>query len=364
MAKRVVDVLLPVALDQAYSYRVPDELTLAPGDIVSVQLGARVATGVVWAQNPNPNPRLDNRMKEVEEKLDLPPLKPELRKFIDWVAGYTLTARGTVLRMALRMGEHLGPARERVGVRLAGAAPKRMTAARGRVLAFLADGLARGKSDVAEGAGVSPGVIDGLVDEGSLESLVLPPDPVARAPNSLQPACDRRWRLDLDHEIDGAHVNAQFERRGGDESRKAASLEAIFNLDALLARQRPVVRSCEHFAGQLVDGGRESFGEAAAVDEDQCGSMFANQLDQPRVDCGPDRHAARARRWAALQFRFAKPRHVLDGDLDTQLDGPPHAGIDNRDGPELRDLRSSGRKLVVDLPFGGALSVGESLPTD
>jgi primosomal protein N' (replication factor Y) len=183
MAKRVVDVLLPVALDQAYSYRVPDELTLAPGDIVSVQLGARVATGVVWAQNPNPNPRLDNRMKEVEEKLDLPPLKPELRKFIDWVAGYTLTARGTVLRMALRMGEHLGPARERVGVRLAGAAPKRMTAARGRVLAFLADGLAHGKSDVAEGAGVSPGVIDGLVDEGSLESLVLPPDPVARAPD-------------------------------------------------------------------------------------------------------------------------------------------------------------------------------------
>ena len=183
MARRVVDVLLPVALDQAYSYRVPDELTLAPGDLVSVQLGARVATGVVWAENANPNPRLDNRMKDVEEKLDLPPLKPELRTFIDWVSGYTLTARGTVLRMALRMGEHLGPARERVGVRLAGSAPKRMTATRNRVLAFLADGLARAKSDVAEGAGVSPGVIDGLVDEGTLESLVLPPEPVARSPD-------------------------------------------------------------------------------------------------------------------------------------------------------------------------------------
>ena len=158
MARRVVDVLLPVALDQAYSYRVPEELTLAPGDLVSVPLGARVATGVVWAENASPNPRLDNRMKDVEEKLELPPLKPELRKFIDWVAGYTLTARGTVLRMALRMGEHLGPARERVGVRLAGSAPKRMTAARNRVLALLADGLARAKSDVAEGAGVSPGV--------------------------------------------------------------------------------------------------------------------------------------------------------------------------------------------------------------
>jgi primosomal protein N' (replication factor Y) len=54
MAKRVVDVLVPVALDRAYSYRVPDGLTVAPGDIVSVPLGAREATGVVWAENPKP----------------------------------------------------------------------------------------------------------------------------------------------------------------------------------------------------------------------------------------------------------------------------------------------------------------------
>jgi primosomal protein N' (replication factor Y) (superfamily II helicase) len=180
MAKRVVDVLVPVALDQTYSYRVPDGLELMPGDLVTVPLGPRAATAVVWAENQNPNPRLDNRMKEVE---DLPPLKPELRKFVDWVAGYTLTPRGMVLRMALRMGEHLGPARERVGVRVAGPAPKRMTVARGRVLALLADGLARGKGEAAEAAGVSAGVIDGLVDEGALETLVLPPEPVARAPD-------------------------------------------------------------------------------------------------------------------------------------------------------------------------------------
>src|SRR5499433_1413639 len=183
MAKRVVDVLVPVALDQAYSYGVPEGLELAPGDLVTVPLGARMATAVTWAENPKPNPRLDNRMKDVEAKLDVPPLKPELRKFIDWVSAYTLSPRGTVLRMALRMGEHLGPARERVGVRIAGSAPKRMTAARQRVLALLADGLARGKGDVADDAGVSPGVIDGLVDEGTLETLVLPPDPVARPPD-------------------------------------------------------------------------------------------------------------------------------------------------------------------------------------
>ena len=147
----------------------PAGVELAPGDLVTVPLGARLATGVTWAENRRPNPRLDNRMRDIEAKLDIPPLKPELRNFIDWVSAYTLSPRGSVLRMALRMGEHLGPARERVGVRLAGAAPKRMTPARERVLALLADGLARGKRDLAEEAAVSPGVVDGLVDEGTLE---------------------------------------------------------------------------------------------------------------------------------------------------------------------------------------------------
>ena len=155
MIRRVVDVLVPVALDRAYSYRVPEALELAPGDIVSVPLGAREATAVVWAENPKPNPRLDNRLKDVEEKLELPPLRPELRSFVDWVANYTLASRGMVLRMCLRMGEHLGAERERVGVRLVGPPPQRMTTARQRVLSLLADGMLRSKSDAAREAGVS-----------------------------------------------------------------------------------------------------------------------------------------------------------------------------------------------------------------
>ena len=184
MTARFVDILVPVALDQTYSYRVPAGLELMPGDLVAVPLGARGETmGVVWADNAKPSPRLHNRMKDVADKLDVPPLKPELRKFVDWVADYTLASRGMVLRMALRMGEHLGPERERVGVRLAGPAPKRMTAARARVLALFADGLTRAKGDAAREAGVSAGVIDGLIDEGTLTTVVLPPDPVTEPPD-------------------------------------------------------------------------------------------------------------------------------------------------------------------------------------
>ena len=45
---QIVDVLVPVAVDAAYSLPVPDDLELEAGDLVRVPLGAREATGVVW----------------------------------------------------------------------------------------------------------------------------------------------------------------------------------------------------------------------------------------------------------------------------------------------------------------------------
>ncbi|HTK13027.1 MAG TPA: primosomal protein N' [Xanthobacteraceae bacterium] len=183
MAKRIVDVLVPVALDQAYSYRVPEGIDLAPGDVVAVSLGPRESLGVVWGEG-TARPGLDNRLKDVGEKLDVPPLNAELRGFVDWVANYSLAPRGMVLRMALRMGTHLGPERERVGVRLAGPPPERMTPARRRVIAALADEMVRSKSEAAQEAGVSVSVIDGLIDEGTLETLVLAAAPVASPPDA------------------------------------------------------------------------------------------------------------------------------------------------------------------------------------
>jgi primosomal protein N' (replication factor Y) (superfamily II helicase) len=182
-ATNVVDVLVPVALDHPYSYRVPGHLRLEPGDLVSVPLGPRAVTGVIWADQVEVRAGLHNRMRDVAEKLDFPPLKLELRKFVDWVAAYTLAPRGMVLRMALRMGEHLGPARETVGVRLAGPVPQRMTPGRSRVMELLAGGLTRGKNELALAAGVSVSVVDGLVDHGTLETLSIAPEPVARRPD-------------------------------------------------------------------------------------------------------------------------------------------------------------------------------------
>src|SRR2546429_9751169 len=172
---RVVDVLVPVALNQTYSYRVPRGMDVAPGDVVGVPLGPREAVAVVWAENANPDPRLHNRLKNVSEKLDVPPLQEELRALVDWVANYTLSARGMVLRMCLRMGEHLGPERMRLGVRLVGEPPRRLTPARRRRIAVLSDGLLHGKSQAAREARVRGRVVGGLGRDGTVATQGVPP---------------------------------------------------------------------------------------------------------------------------------------------------------------------------------------------
>ena len=168
--------------------------------MVCVPLGPREVVAVVWAENANPDPRLHNRLKDVGEKLDVPPLKPELRSLVDWVANYTLSARGMVLRMTLRMGEHLGPERTRMGVRLVGAPPKRLTPARRRLIDVLSDGLLHGKSEAAKEAGVSAGVIDGLVDEGTLTIEPMPRalPPPAPDPSFATPDFSRQQRTAVD----------------------------------------------------------------------------------------------------------------------------------------------------------------------
>src|SRR5271165_5035391 len=173
---RVVDVLVPVAVDTAYSYRAPADLALAPGSFVGVPLGTRHATGVVWAVREGGG---DN-LKSVAAARDWPPLRQPLRDFVDWVARWTLSPRGMVLRMAIRAQEVLEPPAPKFAVLPTGKAPGRMTEARGRVLAALADFAApTPKSALAECAQCSLSVIDGLIEDGALGLVELPPEPIA-----------------------------------------------------------------------------------------------------------------------------------------------------------------------------------------
>ncbi len=186
----VVDVLLPLAVGSAYSYRVPEGMQVAPGDIVVVPLGTRNMLGCVWPRAEGA-PQVDPaKLKSIQRRYDVAPLRPEMIAFIRWIAEYTVAPPGMVLRLALRHDESAGITRERIGVRLTGKAPERRTAARERTVEALADGFVRSKTDAAREAGVSPSVIDGLIDDGVLETLVLPPEPAAEAPDPDHAAPD------------------------------------------------------------------------------------------------------------------------------------------------------------------------------
>jgi len=174
----IASVMVPVAVPGPYTYKVPPGVSVVPGTIVRVPLGPREVIGAVWDNEPDPaiNPK---KLKSISRVYDSArPLDEDLRRFIDWVANWTLAAPGMVLRMVLRSEEALEEEPPVAGVRrVEGAAPERMTPARSRVLETMEDGFAWTKSGLAHAAGVSPSVIDGLLHQEVLEVVSLPAAP-------------------------------------------------------------------------------------------------------------------------------------------------------------------------------------------
>lgn len=178
---QIADILIPLALDTAYSYAVPAGLTLKDGDVVQIPLGPRETVGVVWGVEDRAS---GGNLRPVSGAIEAPPLSEPLRRLVDWLARYTLAPKGSALAMALRLPDETARTEvARVGVRAAGKSPARATAARAKVLAVAADGGLRGKSALAKEAGVSLSVVDGLIDDGALETVALLPEPVALPPD-------------------------------------------------------------------------------------------------------------------------------------------------------------------------------------
>ncbi|MCA3560051.1 MAG: primosomal protein N' [Aestuariivirga sp.] len=168
----IAGVLLPLALDGPYSYRVPPGMALEPGSYVIVPLGPRQMIGVVWAVKDKAD--TDKTLRDVAQVFDMPPLPETHRRFVDWLSAYYLEPAGNVLRMVLRSpGAFEGP-REQIAYRATGHVPKRMTPQRARVLETAREGFAMRAAELAEAAGVGTSVIKVLAKDGALEAVALP----------------------------------------------------------------------------------------------------------------------------------------------------------------------------------------------
>src|SRR5271165_2754688 len=141
-AGRRIRVLLPLPLPEALDYLAPAGTSPPePGSFVRVPLGQRSVTGVVWDRASGGLP--EEQLKPIFETLPTPRLQPELRRFVERVAAYTIAPPGAVLRMTMSVPDALQPPRPRRlyaispagSAALAGAATAtHLTPARRRVL--------------------------------------------------------------------------------------------------------------------------------------------------------------------------------------------------------------------------------------
>ena len=166
------------------------------------------------------------------------------------------------------------------------------------------------------GAGDEVGAVFG--EEDAFADSV---DRVAGAADALHAAGDRGRRFDLDDEVDGAHIDAEFERGGGAEGFDLAGLELLFDDRALVGGEGAVVGAADRFAGEIVEGAGKTLGDLAAVDEEDGGVPLANELQKTGMDGVPDGDAARHLGSGATGqlLDSIEARHIFNWNFNAQL---------------------------------------------
>jgi primosomal protein N' (replication factor Y) len=171
MSSRARVLILNAALGPL-DYRVPHGMRVEPGSIVVAPLGPRQLIGVVWEEDSFPDIETvgDNRLRNLLEVVDAPPLPETLRRLIEWTADYYLSPPAAVLRMALSSMAALEGARTVIEYRATGAVPDRMTEQRSQALERIGErqGLIR---ELAMIGGVSDAVIRGLIKQDIFEAV-------------------------------------------------------------------------------------------------------------------------------------------------------------------------------------------------
>ena len=155
----------------ALDYQVPDGMKVEPGSVVLAPLGPRQIIGIVWEEDRLPaNSVPDSKLRPLLEALPVPPLRSELRRLIEWTADYYCAPLFSVARMVLSSGGAIRGPTTMIEYRLTGGMPERMTPQREIAMEMLEDEQATIR-ELSEIAGVSEGVLRGLVGQGVLEPV-------------------------------------------------------------------------------------------------------------------------------------------------------------------------------------------------
>lgn len=164
----VVQILFPRALDQSFTYKIPDnQPPLKLGQFVQASFGREILIGVIWSLKPPAT--LPPKLKSYTRIFDIPPLSEKTRNFIEWVASYYMAPLGNVLKMAMSVDTAISLSPTQKILNFVENPPTfKMTAARQKLLDFMREKKAVPYTDIISDEISSNAVIKGLVDHGAL----------------------------------------------------------------------------------------------------------------------------------------------------------------------------------------------------
>jgi len=177
-----IQVHLPLPLSGPFDYLAAADMPLRAGDFVTVPLGSRTLQGVVWDMSPKKSDIAAEKLKFVLEKRDLPALPDSLRQFIGWVAAYTLSPPGAVLKMAVSVPRAFDKPKTRTLYRLSPDLPGKLTESREAVVKAAISDMPLSLKDWAELAAVGQGVLRGMVKAGQMTPVDIIGDSPYAAP--------------------------------------------------------------------------------------------------------------------------------------------------------------------------------------
>ena len=178
-----------------------------------------------------------------------------------------------------------------------------------------------GQLDGVETTAVHRGQQRGALDELVARERVQPTlrgagATVVGATDALQERGDAARRPDLADELDRADVDAELQRRGGDQRAQVTGAQAGLDPLTPFLRQGPVVRGHDVVAEARAQLVREPLGHAARVDEDQRGAVLSDQRGDAVEDV------------AHLLGRRDRLELAL-GELEREVEGALVAGVDD-----------------------------------
>jgi primosomal protein N' (replication factor Y) len=154
-------------------YRLPAGMAIEFGQLVIAPLGPRQVLGVVWEPERLPGDEVaEAKLRPILEALPVPPLSAPLRRLIEWCADYYVAPLNSVARMALGSMAALRGGGTTTEYRLSGMEPKRLTPQRAAAMDAL-HGEQASIRELAHIAGVSEGVLRGMVGAGILDPVVV-----------------------------------------------------------------------------------------------------------------------------------------------------------------------------------------------